>query len=92
MTDDEIRKRVRERLANGMLPRHIPAGPVTPGQPSPPLIVTGSALPNPCEVYDEPATQMRYELTTGSLAFHDQCGRIWDEERYGPIPRELKEN
>ena len=85
MTDDEIRKRVQERLANNMLPHYLPGlGPVTPGQPSPPVIDLGSVFQDPCEVCDERATHIRYNLPTGSLAFHHRCRQIWEDERNKP--------
>jgi len=89
MTDDEIRKRVQARLADGTLPRDPPviAQPVIPGQPTPVLLEAGSALPNPCSVCDEKATQMRYNPPTGRFAFHQRCYEIWREEAEKPIRR-----
>jgi hypothetical protein len=88
MTDDEIRKRVQERLADDTLPRHLPAtGPVKPGEPSPPIIEAGSTYQDPCAVCDERATQLRYKFPTGWLAFHHRCDQIWNEERNKPIRR-----
>jgi hypothetical protein len=94
MTDDEIRKRVRERLANRTLPRELPGGvaPLTADQPlsSPQPVIFGSPSPDPCVVCDEPGTQLRYDLPTGtgSLAFHHRCRQIWEEERHRPIRRD----
>jgi hypothetical protein len=47
MTDDDIRKRVQARLADGTLPRDRPviAQPVIPGQPTPILLTGGRPLP-----------------------------------------------
>jgi hypothetical protein len=85
MNDDEIRRRVRERLASGALPRHLPAEALlTQGQPSPPSGITvagGAPLQDPCAVCDEPATQFRYNLPSGPFAFHGRCHEIWEEER-----------
>jgi hypothetical protein len=90
MTDDEIRKRVRARLADRTLPHDPPiiAQPVVPGQPTQVGLVGGSALPDPCAVCDERATQMCYTRPTGSrLAFHQRCHEIWREEAEKPIRR-----
>ena len=76
---DEIRKRVRERVANGMLPRQAqPTGPVGPGQPSPPLI---GLHEHACAVCDGFGSQLRYDVPSGVLAFHPRCHAIWEEER-----------
>jgi len=49
MDDETIRKLVRERLADGRLPRHIPiiAKPLQPGQSPETAIIAGSALGDP---------------------------------------------
>ena len=79
MTDDEIRTRVRERLANGTLPRHIPAtGPAGPGEPAPPLI---GLHEHACAVCDGFGAQLRYGVPLGVLAFHARCHSIWEKER-----------
>jgi hypothetical protein len=82
MTDNQIRRLVQERMANGTLPRDAPviAQPVVPGQPTPILLTGGSALPQPCSVCDETATQMHYNPPDGRLAFHTRCYEIWREE------------
>ena len=90
MTDDEIRKRVQARLADGTLPRMPPiiAQPVAPGQPTQVGLVGGSALPDPCAVCDESVTQMCYTPPSGRrLAFHHRCHEIWREEAAKPIRR-----
>jgi hypothetical protein len=89
MNDEQVRKRVRTRLADGTLPRDRPmiAQPVTPGQPVPVGLVAGSALNDPCVVCGEGATQMRYNSPAGTLAFHHRCHTIWREEAEKPIPR-----
>ncbi len=82
MDDETIRKCVQERLADGRLPRHIPiiAKPLQLGQRPGTAIVTGSALRDPCAVCDAARTQLRYNASTGSIAFHKRCHRIWTEE------------
>src|SRR5438552_17714586 len=74
MNDDEIRKRVRERLANGSLQRsyHIPMAPLKPGEPVPSAMLLGSALTDPCVVCDERSTQTRYN-TMPPAASHARC-------------------
>ena len=81
MNDDEIRKRVRERLANGSLQRsyHIPMAPLKPGEPVPSAMLLGSALTDHCVVCDERSTQIRYN-TMPPAAFHARCNDIWEEE------------
>ncbi len=91
MTDDEIRTRVRERFANGTLPRHIHAvmKPLGAGiTPDDAAITAGSALNDPCSVCDARATQLRYNTTPGGpFAFHQRCYEIWKEEAGRPIRR-----
>jgi len=65
MTDDEIRKRVRSRFADSMLPPHISTGPVTVG-----------AFRGPCAVCGDRFAEIRH----GELAFHDRYREIWLEE------------
>jgi len=82
MDDEAVRKRVQERMADGRLPRHIPirAKPVEPGQRPETALVVGSAFRNPCVVCDVARTQVRYNASTGSIAFHQRCHQIWTEE------------
>lgn len=90
MTEDEIRRRAQARLADRTLPRNPPmiAQPVVPGQPMQVGIVGGSALPDPCAVCDEGATQFCYTPPTGGrLAFHHRCHEIWREEADKPTRR-----
>ena len=80
MTDDEIRKIVQAKLAEGALPREQPviAKLVVPGAPTPIMMEGGSALPYPCAVCGGHPTQFYY--TDARLAFHERCHRIWLEE------------
>lgn len=90
MTDDEIRKRVQAKLAEGTLMRDRPmiAQPVIPGQPTQIGLIGGSALADPCAVCGEKATQLCYTPPTGGrLAFHQRCHEIWREEVEKPIRR-----
>jgi hypothetical protein len=82
MTDDEIRKRVRERLAEGTLPRevHVMAGLRRPVVPTDDAWTAGSAFKDPCAVCDEQGTQIRYHVYKPPLAFHRRCHTIWREE------------
>lgn len=92
MKDDEIRERVRERLANRTLPGHQPL--MEQRAPGQPFIVNGDALQDRCAVCDERATHMRYNLSSGALAFHHRCNKIWAEERIRrivPAPEKLRE-
>ena len=57
MTDDELRKRVRERLTNGTLPPRVPAtAPAGPREPTPPLIGLHERA---CTVCDRFGSQLR---------------------------------
>ena len=83
MTDDEIRKLVRKKLADRTLQRHytVVAERVGPGISTPAVETAfslGSALPDPCVVCGEHPTQLRYERQR--VAFHRECHRIWQEE------------
>ena len=88
MTDEEIRKRVRARLANGTLPRELPTGRPLTFDLTPAQMMIGSAYNDPCVVCDERSTQTRYDTPRGPVAFHDRCHEIWEEERHKPIRRE----
>jgi hypothetical protein len=82
MTDDEIRDRVRAKLADGTLPRDTPVmfQQIRSGQPTPVGLVAGSSLADPCAVCGESSTQIRYNAAAGPIAFHERCHRIWREE------------
>jgi hypothetical protein len=84
MTEEEIREHVSVALA--LLPRDLPKfiAPSTPGQPGERLIEAGSALNDRCVVCDEIATQIRYRLADGAIAFHQRCHDIWKEEAMRP--------
>jgi len=87
--DDDIRKQVQGRLTSLALPRRLPAAqPIPLGQSSPPFMEVGSSLDDLCAVCDQRGTQMRYNLPTGSLAFHRRCHAAWDEERSRAIRRQ----
>lgn len=89
MNEEEIRKRVRARLADGTLPRQVrvAAQPLKPGQPTPEAFTVGSALGDPCAVCGERATNIRYNRPDGPLAFHHRCEEIWRDEASKPIRR-----
>jgi hypothetical protein len=76
MTDDEVRARVKAKLADGSLPRQISTA-SWPGRTVPALSV-GSALPNRCIVCDESSTQFRYNAQR--IAFYERCRDIWVAE------------
>jgi hypothetical protein len=83
MTDDEIRKLVRKKLADRTLQRHytVLAERVGPGLSTPAVetaFSVGSALPHPCVVCGGHPTQLLYECQR--VAFHRECHRIWQEE------------
>jgi hypothetical protein len=79
MTDDEIRKLVQKKVADGTLQRHYPVA-ATPGtSPAETAFSVGSAFPDPCAVCGERTTQLRYERQ--KVAFHHRCHKIWEEER-----------
>jgi hypothetical protein len=90
MTDDEIRKTVQKKFADGTLQRHYsvaarPRG-ARPGEEvAETAFSVGSAYPDPCAVCGEPSTQLRYELHR--VAFHHRCHKIWEEEAAKPIRR-----
>ena len=83
MTDDEIRRLVRKKLADRTLQYHYTeiAERVGPGLSTPAVTTAfslGSALPDKCVVCGEHPTQLRYERQ--QVAFHRECHRIWQEE------------
>ena len=66
MQEDEVRKRVRERLKNGHLRRQLPtAAPLRAGQSPPETMAVGSAFKEPCAACGEAGTQIRYTYPTG---------------------------
>jgi hypothetical protein len=89
MTEDEIRKRARARLADRTFPCDPPviAQPVVPGQTTQYGLVAARDLPDPCAVCDQTGTQMRYTQPPGGLAFHHRCHEIWREEAEKPTQR-----
>ena len=80
MTDDEIRKPVRAKPADGTLPREQPviAQPVVPGRPVVHQMEGGAALWYPCVVCGGEPTQFHYPQVR--MALHERCHRIWLEE------------
>jgi hypothetical protein len=66
-------------LAEALLPHDLPkvVAPSMPGQPSERLIEAGSALNDRCAACGEIATQIRYALHEGAVAFHQRCHDIW---------------
>ncbi len=88
MTQDEIRARVRERLKAGTLPRNLP--PATRLQPGggvvqQPHIQVGLVKGRPCSACDADGPYMTYKYPDREIRFHQECQRIWDEEREKPI-------
>ena len=80
LNDDEIRKRVRTRLAEGTLPSQIHVAAQPPGQPTRESFTVGSALSDPCAACGEGVTQFRYNIPTGAVAFHKRCHDVWKDE------------
>jgi hypothetical protein len=83
MTEGEIRKLVRKKLAERTLQCHYTeiAERLAPGVSTPAVetaFALGSALPDPCVVCGQRPTQLRYERQ--KVAFHRECHRIWQEE------------
>jgi hypothetical protein len=79
MADDEIRKLVRAKLADGTLPREPPERPPGRSDGSTEYLVSiGSAKDDPCAVCGRRATEIGYAGST--LALHHCCHAIWREE------------
>lgn len=80
MTDDDIRKLVREGFSDGRLPNQPPViAPLTmPSRPTQHLIEGGALRPDPCLICGGQPTQVRY--SAASMTFHDRCHEIWWEE------------
>ena len=78
MTDDEIRTRVKARLVDGSLPRHISLASPPLGEDSPNVYTIGRELPDRCAVCGETATEFRYNQP--GIAFHERCREIWQDE------------
>jgi hypothetical protein len=85
MDSDTVRRKIRERLDAGMLPRAVPpllkAGP--PQVSAPPTQIkadTAIGLAR-CAGCDEAGAQVAVRVPDGSvLRFHGRCHRIWEEE------------
>ena len=88
MKQDEIRARIRERLKAGTLPRNLP--PATRLQPGEVLqqahIQVGLVKGRPCSACDAEGPYITYKYPDREIRFHQECQRIWDEERGRPIP------
>ena len=85
MTEDEIRKLVRKKLAKGTLQRHYAVAAQKGASDVQPAFSVGGAFPDLCVVCGERLTQLRYE--SQKVAFHHRCHRIWEEEREKLTPR-----
>ena len=84
MTDDEIRKLVRAKLADGALPREPPRMvPVVPGQSTQYMATFGRPQPDPCAICGKGSTQITYnfpERAIQAVHFHERCAAVWREE------------
>lgn len=83
MKQDEIRAKIRERLKTGALPRHHPpAALLKSGEvPQQPHIQVGLVTTYPCSACDGEQPHITYKYPDGEIRFHQECERIWDEER-----------
>lgn len=81
MTDDEIRKLVRAKLADGTLPDGRPEMIENrPGQPTQYLMEPARSETDPCAVCGQGSTQRRHNYPEKTLSFHTRCGEVWLEE------------
>ncbi len=87
MKDEAIRRKIRQRLEGGALPRQLPAMTTGPGQALPDVNFSVDAAIGitKCSGCDGPRAQIAYRYLDGTIIrFHGQCHRIWDEERKKP--------
>lgn len=80
MDHDDLRGRIREKLLLGHLPKNFPPAGVTARM----WIGPGSGLS--CagcgEIISAAQLESELDLPSGlTVRLHDQCQRIWDEER-----------
>lgn len=85
--DGIIRARITEKLRARRLPFGLPPAPTGTLQGRETIRI-GAGLGRPCSGCDEPITADRvvlaqeYEYQHGlAVRFHDECWKIWDEER-----------
>ena len=88
MTDAELRARVRDLIASGILPRE-PAPIQSPVPPAPPqgpknrrMFLGDSLLKEPCTICGELAPQILHFYLAGLVVrVHRPCEAMWNQER-----------
>jgi len=86
MTDAQLRDRVRELMAAGVLPRESapiqrPVPPAPTG-PKPHMFVADSLLDQPCTICGELAPQAQLFYAGGIVVrVHAACDALWQQER-----------
>ena len=82
-TPEQIRAKIRERLKAGTLPRNPPPATklVPGGVVQQPHIQVGLVKGRPCSACDVDGPYVTYKYSDREIRFHQECQRIWDEER-----------
>ena len=87
MTEENIRAKIRERLATGTLPRAMVVRRTVKGEViEHPDIQVGIVRGYPCAGCDGPDPEITYRKGDVGLRFHTECARIWEEERMRAQP------
>jgi hypothetical protein len=86
MIEVELRAKIRELMAAGVLPKDPPptkqpAPTSTPGNRRSRILV-GGTLHEPCTICSEPGPQVQYFYLTGQIvSVHAACDVLWQQER-----------
>ena len=86
MTDADLRTKVRDLMAAGVLPVDPPpiTRPVWPPMPGnkPSRTLIGGPIHKPCTVCGEPGPQVQYFYIAGQVVnVHAACDAIWKQEQ-----------
>jgi hypothetical protein len=84
MKSAELRARIRDLMASGVLPRVLPPTGLPNAAPvaAPSEIDLGAGAGASCLVCGEPGPQVTYPYPGGLLIrFHLSCDRLWQQER-----------
>ena len=82
--EDRRAAKIREKLADGKLPRAFPSGPRPEIDTNPPSVRLVMGAPEVCSGCDEAirAGEPRWEFeyaATLRVCFHETCERLWEE-------------
>lgn len=82
MNEEEIRRKIRERLKSGSLPRELPSGArLQLGAVVESFLKLGLDTKYPCSACDGDGPTMTYVYSDREVRFHERCENMWEDER-----------